>query len=396
MEVSAWDVSKKPPAGVSKLDLVIASNLIHQTDDVSSAVTHLKSALAPQGFLLLHEVTASLDVAKAIFGRNGFSAGNQEEKYFLTEEQWCDVLKKEGFRLASLKRTGCASSLMLFRLAKETLEKEPIVVDIDESFDWVPRLQTLMANGDAAPIWIRAATDSPSGIVGMTNCLRQEMGGGRIRCLFNASSAAQDSLTERFEELRTLDLAMNVYKDGKFGSYRHVLMSANPSADEETEHAYVNVLTRGDLSSLRWIASHLKFAPHKEGTSELCSVFYTSLNFRDIMLATGKLPPDALPGDLANQDCILGMEFSGLNQAGKRIMGLLPAQALATSVMADQRFTWEVSPIPSRSQDGFYLSSDTLLQDQATNSRLDKRVLKNSTGFPYRLFCQPCVSNLSR
>lgn len=34
---------------------------------------------------------------------------------------------------------------------------------------------------------------------------------------------------------------------------------------------------------------------------ELCHVYYAPLNFRDIMLATGKLPPDALPGDLAGQ-----------------------------------------------------------------------------------------------
>ena len=122
---------------------------------------------------------------------------------------------------------------------------------------------------------------------------------------------------------------------------RHVLMESS-DVNEETEHAYVNVLTRGDLSSLRWIASHLKYAPERHGNTELCKVYYTSLNFRDIMLATGKLPPDALPGDLANQDCILGMEFSGRSMKGYRIMGLLPAQALATTVMADQRFTWKV------------------------------------------------------
>lgn len=125
--------------------------------------------------------------------------------------------------------------------------------------------------------------------------------------------------------------------------FRHVLVDDSPCANEETEHAYVNVLTRGDLSSLRWIASHLKYATGTQGTTELCTVNYTSLNFRDIMLATGKLPPDALPGDLAHQDCILGMEFSGRNRKGERIMGLLPAQALATTVMADQRFTWKVS-----------------------------------------------------
>lgn len=38
-----------------------------------------------------------------------------------------------------------------------------------------------------------------------------------------------------------------------------------------------------------------------DGSNELCHVYYAPLNFRDIMLASGKLPPDALPGDLAGQ-----------------------------------------------------------------------------------------------
>ena len=105
-----------------------------------------------------------------------------------------------------------------------------------------------------------------------------------------------------------------------------------PSGEEEPKdstHAYVNVLTRGDLSSLSWIESPLKYYSAPEGsTKDLYDVYYASLNFRDIMLATGKLPPDALPGDMANQDCILGMEFSGRDRKGKRIMGLLPAKVM--------------------------------------------------------------------
>ena len=100
-----------------------------------------------------------------------------------------------------------------------------------------------------------------------------------------------------------------------------------PGRTIETSHAYVNVLTRGDLSSLRWIESPLKmFRAEDNPGKDLCSVYYTSLNFRDIMLATGKLPPDAIPGNMAMQDCILGMEFSGRDSTGKRIMGLLPAK----------------------------------------------------------------------
>lgn len=66
--------------------------------------------------------------------------------------------------------------------------------------------------------------------------------------------------------------------------------------EETTEHAYVNVLTRGDLSSLRWISSPLGKNAPKNSKVQRCRIYYSSLNFRDIMLATGKLPPDAIPG----------------------------------------------------------------------------------------------------
>ena len=45
---------------------------------------------------------------------------------------------------------------------------------------------------------------------------------------------------------------------------------------------------------------------------------------------------------MATQDCILGMEFSGRNSEGKKVMGLLPAKGLATTVDADKRFLWNV------------------------------------------------------
>lgn len=39
---------------------------------------------------------------------------------------------------------------------------------------------------------------------------------------------------------------------------------------------------------------------------------------------------------------MLGMEFSGRDPTGQRVMGLLPAKGLATTVDADKRFLWEV------------------------------------------------------
>lgn len=39
---------------------------------------------------------------------------------------------------------------------------------------------------------------------------------------------------------------------------------------------------------------------------------------------------------------MLGMEFSGLDACGQRVMGLVPAEGLATSVLVSSNFLWDV------------------------------------------------------
>ena len=39
------------------------------------------------------------------------------------------------------------------------------------------------------------------------------------------------------------------------------------------------------------------------------------------------------------------MEFSGLDSTGKRVIGLVAAKGLATTVDADRRFLWNVSKL---------------------------------------------------
>lgn len=73
-------------------------------------------------------------------------------------------------------------------------------------------------------------------------------------------------------------------------------LSSPDRPEEDTEHAFINVLTRGDLSSIRWVCSPLRHTLAPGPGDQLCTVYYASLNFRDIMLATGKLSPDAIPG----------------------------------------------------------------------------------------------------
>ena len=64
-----------------------------------------------------------------------------------------------------------------------------------------------------------------------------------------------------------------------------------------TEYAHVSLQSKGNLSSLFWVESPLQYErDHDVDDRNLYRVHYSSLNFRDVMLATGKLPVDAIPG----------------------------------------------------------------------------------------------------
>lgn len=104
--------------------------------------------------------------------------------------------------------------------------------------------------------------------------------------------------------LKTKDLAVNIYQNGLWGSYVHrqlptsngklgrkinardfAFFSNVDSMWIETENAHVNVLNRGDLSSLTWLQSPvITTVNDTDFNLDVCTVHYASLNFRDIML----------------------------------------------------------------------------------------------------------------
>lgn len=182
-------------------------------------------------------------------------------------------------------------------------------------------------------------------MVGFMNCMLNEDGCAKASYVFiQDKNMPKFNLNDKFYA-KQLDKQMfaNILKGGQWGCYRHIALDQQNESSLQVEHAYINALNRGDLSSLRWIESPLSYYQlEKFPNTELCSVYYAPLNFRDIMLATGKLPPDALPGNLATQDCILGLEFSGRDSKGQRVMAMVPARGLATTVIADPGFMWKV------------------------------------------------------
>jgi len=173
-----------------------------------------------------------------------------------------------------------------------------------------------------------------------------------------------DAKDENEEELLKLitpdlinkDLAMNIICGGKLGSYRQKKVEEELSA--ETDYAVLDVMTKGDLSSFRWLKSNMKeslaypsllYPMQAKCASEhrfkpfMVDIYYSALNFKDVMVASGRVPRSAYPSTNTGATNLIGMEFSGKLESGKRIMGLLPGSGISTKFLCiDETNTFEV------------------------------------------------------
>ncbi|CAG9771106.1 unnamed protein product [Ceutorhynchus assimilis] len=314
IKTSIKDIKTAPIESNAHLIIISDALAYNKTDLIENA----KNSIKEGGFVLLEEAKGPVDSKK---------------------------LAALGLELISTQSTTTKAYILLRPPVQ--VPTDAMVIQITENnFSWVEPLKEAMekAENTNQKIYVYVYGETLTGLVGLVNCLmREPIGGNKVRSVFIQDQNAPKFSLNAYESQLKQDLVHNVLKNKTWGTYRHLLLEQNPDAGAlQVEHAYINTLTRGDLASLKWIEGPLSYYKGDDPKTELCHVYYAPLNFRDIMLATGKLPPDALPGDLAGQDCILGLEFSGRDTRGKRVMGMVAARSLATTVLADPGFLWEV------------------------------------------------------
>ncbi|KAI8425437.1 hypothetical protein MSG28_007182 [Choristoneura fumiferana] len=303
-----------------KYQLVLGANVLVRHD--AGVLRELTTMLDAHGHVLLEEPPYALD-------NPGAAA----------------VLEGAGLVAVARQRSVACEYVLLRR--PSALPATHIILEVrDDDFAWIEALRDAMKRAESEElrvyVWSR---DAASGVLGLGTCLRREVGGDKMRVYYlpNAKDVFDPAAPAYYAQVQ-LDLTFNVLRAGIWGTYRHLRLEDPANRQVQMEHAYVDILTRGDLSSLRWIQSDLQYATTapQAAPSNLCHVYYAPLNFRDIMVATGKLPLDSLPGNLAGQECILGIEFSGRLSSGKHVMGMVAAKGLATTVLADEGFMWDV------------------------------------------------------
>ncbi|KAK0176607.1 hypothetical protein PV328_000726 [Microctonus aethiopoides] len=248
------------------------------------------------------------------------------------------------------------SKLLLLRRQIELPKDSKVVKVSNNSFEWVEELKSTLkleierGQSKSARIFVVGEKEFENGALGLVNCLRRELGGEMIRgVLIQDENAPNFSMSDSlYANQLNLNLAFNVLRsNGEWGSYRHFPLPEKVPC--LFVHAQANQLVRGDLSSFQWSQG-----PIEPGYTNpnLARIVYSALNFRDVMLATGKLAAEVVVKSRMQQDCIIGFEFSGIDSTGRKIMGI-SSRAFANQAVIDPDLSW-------------YVPKDWTLEDAAT------------------------------
>ncbi|XP_031331261.1 fatty acid synthase-like isoform X1 [Photinus pyralis] len=225
-----------------------------------------------------------------------------------------------------------AETLVLLQKRKPTGSLTIVDLDNVANFTWLPALQALVKYNKN--VMLVAQNDSTTGVLGLFNCLKMEPYTEKVRCMYIADESPKfDVNTPLYATQLKMGLTVNVYKGGRWGTYRHLPLARSQPVPRE--HIFSHALTVGDLSSLVWSEGPLKRNDALPPGESLVNVDYSALNFRDVLTASGRISADVYTADRLEHQIVQGVEFSGRLSSGERVFGMVRDGALSTLVLAN-------------------------------------------------------------
>ncbi|CAH2093497.1 unnamed protein product [Euphydryas editha] len=271
------NIENKKLGGETNVLLLIGANLLNRDEVLNEALLSLRD----KGFIISRELEP-------------INMKDYSDKYDIIG------IQKTGFEFVVLfrKRTGIKSTNFVK------------IITTDDTYAWIDKVKEGLEGGKKLVIY--SQDEEINGLLGFVNCLRREPSGENVHGLLIADPTAPpfNPDLEFYAKQLDMDLAINVYQDGQWGTYRHLLLG-----DLETiraHHAYVKTVTVGDLSSQQWLEGPIKEDQLlRNPNNVLINVYCSALNFRDIMYATGRVTVDALARGRLAQECVQGLEVVG-------------------------------------------------------------------------------------
>jgi len=215
---------------------------------------------------------------------------------------------KVGFNLICRKLDSISTMALLFRKVTKiaVIPTTEQIIQINTKYEeWFELLREKLLEAKEREnktdnIWLIANESSINGIIGLMNCLRLEPGGENLRCIFIYDKSFDQKIdfnSKPFNEILNNDLVINVIKDGKLGTYRHLKLPKD--YDKRVSNQYfLNLGQTRDLSSLQWFDSKtiVKNNNNNKEVFDLndnqikqipINIYSSGLTFKDVMTAIG-------------------------------------------------------------------------------------------------------------
>ncbi|XP_053209039.1 fatty acid synthase-like isoform X2 [Panonychus citri] len=309
-------------------------------------------------------INNSFDTALTVIEPGNFVLINYREKVLPFETKLAEMLN---IQLENINRTNLISKKMesfdflqistcrhaetglvsvLYKKRPRLFSTPPRVIRVlSSTYEWVDDVQEALDNKEVDRLWLIANDSNRNGIIGLVKCLRFEPFGDKIRYIFWPGQEIADDLNG-LESILMKDCFSNINKDGVWGIYHLDEISIDEGITTQSTNCYVDVGKKGDLTSLSWFKSldddgslqcvEEEFNPDQSESPECLHenvvTHFAALNFRDILLATGRLSADAYPPN--DMETLIGTEFSGITESsGKRVMGICHGSGIATQIL---------------------------------------------------------------
>ncbi|XP_047538557.1 fatty acid synthase-like [Vanessa atalanta] len=275
-----------------------------------------------------------LKIAFAALRDKGFILSREKEP--INPKDYADK-----YDIISIQDTGLEHVVLFRKRVPSKPAKFIKIVTADQTYAWIDKVKEELKVGQKVVLY--SQDEQINGLLGLINCLRKEPGGEVFYGILIADPSAPpfNPDLEFYEDQLDLDLAINVYQEGQWGTYRHLLLGDLDTI--QAHHALVNTITIGDLSSLSWLEGPIGVnSVWRNPDNVLIHVYCAALNFRDVMTAMGRVSVDAVASGRLAQECVQGLEVVGRTCNGARVMGMVRNSGISNMVIADKALLWGI------------------------------------------------------
>ena len=302
-----WEGKDMPDLPMSDLIIYRDSTELWNIN-TEELVRKFNEAIVENGFIVIvgrYRLTEPENAINSVVNGKKIITNSDYEQRMQTLSK---IISESGFRMISRKSDSISTMAMMFRKVVEneiiTGNNEVIEVKSERDEKWFEAIRQCIQNTKDAldagekpkNIWLIANDTNINGIVGLVNCLRLEPGGQCFRCLFDMDSNLKlpiDWTSKPFSDILTNDLVINVIKDGKLGTYRHMKLPKNYDKTLSNQY-FLNQGANKDLSSLTWYDLR-NLTPNENPYDWVgnkienvpVNIYSSGLIFKDVMFATG-------------------------------------------------------------------------------------------------------------